>query len=304
MTAAVFLPLPLTWPDRLPVATMSKYIPATDGQPTRHLSFRFKKSLRKKGLGLDHVTAAVNVLLPRLSAPVEAVLLADGAARAYVSFATVDDAVLAKNTMNGEKQEAMMGARVHVTFQHRVSPDEAKTRCSGIPDLATTADVVVPGLTVLEDFVTEEQESTLLSELGEGPWEKLIARRVRHFGYRFNYKTRKADPAVSSDEAKSGVEDGSDEAPVLPMSHSVVAVADAIAMLPPAVGVGFEGAPDQMTVNMYEPGQGIAPHVDTHSAFADGIMSLTLGAGTCCIHTCYIALLSDATSRHVQVSPW
>lgn len=36
--------------------------------------------------------------------------------------------------------------------------------------------------------------------------------------------------------------------------------------------------PDQLTVNEYPPGAGIPPHVDTHSAFADGIMSLSLGS--------------------------
>nr|XP_026646498.1 alkylated DNA repair protein alkB homolog 8 isoform X2 [Zonotrichia albicollis] len=36
--------------------------------------------------------------------------------------------------------------------------------------------------------------------------------------------------------------------------------------------------PDQLTVNQYEPGQGIPPHTDTHSAFEDEIISLSLGA--------------------------
>lgn len=34
--------------------------------------------------------------------------------------------------------------------------------------------------------------------------------------------------------------------------------------------------PDQITVNIYEPGQGIPPHVDTHSAFEESIISLSL----------------------------
>jgi Alkylated DNA repair protein len=36
---------------------------------------------------------------------------------------------------------------------------------------------------------------------------------------------------------------------------------------------------NQMTVNEYKPGEGIGSHIDTHSAFGDGIMSLSLGAG-------------------------
>lgn len=38
--------------------------------------------------------------------------------------------------------------------------------------------------------------------------------------------------------------------------------------------------PDQLTVNKYEPGHGIPPHVDTHSAFTYLIVSLSLGAET------------------------
>ena len=36
---------------------------------------------------------------------------------------------------------------------------------------------------------------------------------------------------------------------------------------------------DQVTVNDYPPGSGIAPHVDTHSAFTARFASLSLGAG-------------------------
>jgi alkylated DNA repair dioxygenase AlkB len=36
---------------------------------------------------------------------------------------------------------------------------------------------------------------------------------------------------------------------------------------------------DQVIVNEYEPGQGIAPHVDCVPCFADTIASLTLGSG-------------------------
>ena len=45
----------------------------------------------------------------------------------------------------------------------------------------------------------------------------------------------------------------------------------------------FDYEPDQVTVNEYLPGQGIAPHVDTHSAFEDGIASLSLGSS--CVFT-------------------
>ena len=39
----------------------------------------------------------------------------------------------------------------------------------------------------------------------------------------------------------------------------------------------WDGLADNLTVNEYLPGAGIANHVDTHSAFEDGICALTLG---------------------------
>ncbi|XP_077154522.1 tRNA (carboxymethyluridine(34)-5-O)-methyltransferase ALKBH8 isoform X4 [Ranitomeya variabilis] len=40
----------------------------------------------------------------------------------------------------------------------------------------------------------------------------------------------------------------------------------------------IKNMPDQLTINQYEPGQGIPPHIDTHSAFEDEITSLSLGS--------------------------
>ena len=37
-----------------------------------------------------------------------------------------------------------------------------------------------------------------------------------------------------------------------------------------------QAPPDQVTVNVYAAGQGIPPHVDTHSAFEESVCSLSL----------------------------
>lgn len=39
---------------------------------------------------------------------------------------------------------------------------------------------------------------------------------------------------------------------------------------------------DQLTVNEYTPGVGIAPHVDAHSSFTGSVLSLSL-LGSCCM---------------------
>ena len=40
------------------------------------------------------------------------------------------------------------------------------------------------------------------------------------------------------------------------------------------LGLGEWGEPDQPTGNEYEPGQGIAAHVETHSAFGDALCGI------------------------------
>ncbi|TRY92045.1 hypothetical protein DNTS_006469 [Danionella cerebrum] len=85
-------------------------------------------------------------------------------------------------------------------------------------------------------------------------------RRVKHYGYEFCYDSNNVD----KDKPLPGG---------LPVECEAVlqrCVADGhISVLP-----------DQLTVNQYRSGQGIPPHVDTHSAFEDTILSLSLGAKT------------------------
>lgn len=53
-------------------------------------------------------------------------------------------------------------------------------------------------------------------------------------------------------------------------------------MLNPLLSAGLISAdcfPDQVTVNEYLPGQGIASHVDTHEAFGPTLLSLSLVSG-------------------------
>ncbi|GLI71013.1 hypothetical protein VaNZ11_016129, partial [Volvox africanus] len=92
---------------------------------------------------------------------------------------------------------------------------------------------------------------------GADRWEVMAKRRVQHYGYRFDYATRNVDPAK----------------PLGPLPTWAAALADRIAALPEV-----SQPLDQLTVNEYDPGVGLAPHVDTHSAFTGPIISLSLGS--------------------------
>jgi alkylated DNA repair dioxygenase AlkB len=83
----------------------------------------------------------------------------------------------------------------------------------------------------------------------EGDWSSELKRRVIHYGYKYDYKSRnameraKAIPGECEDVARRLLD-----------------------------------AYDQLIVNEYQPGQGISAHVDS-LAFEDGIASISLGSG-------------------------
>ena len=120
------------------------------------------------------------------------------------------------------------------------------------------------GLRLHREVVTAEEEARLLAEVDAREWDTAIHRRVQHYGERFDYATKTV---------------GANRPPPLPEW-----VAPVLQMVKRARAVPWadEAAADgrvQLTVNEYLPGVGIASHIDTHSAFEDGIAALSLGCG-------------------------
>jgi alkylated DNA repair dioxygenase AlkB len=119
----------------------------------------------------------------------------------------------------------------------------------------------VRGLELREEFVTGQQERCLMERVDQGhaaDWLGDLQRRVQHFGYKYDYKTRRIDASMR-------------------VGRLPVWLRDLGARL---VGDGvFAAPPDQMIVNEYVPGQGISAHVDCVPCFEGVIASLTLGSG-------------------------
>ncbi|XP_026155209.1 alkylated DNA repair protein alkB homolog 8 [Mastacembelus armatus] len=121
------------------------------------------------------------------------------------------------------------------------------------------------GLVLLEDFVSSEEEALLLAAIDWSSTNDVVTaqkalkhRRVKHYGFEFCYDNNNID---KDKPLHAGL-------PVecLPVLERCLKNGHIITM------------PDQLTVNQYESGQGIPPHVDTHSAFEDTILSLSLGS--------------------------
>ncbi|KAK9867667.1 hypothetical protein WJX84_002914 [Apatococcus fuscideae] len=178
-------------------------------------------------------------------------------AQASHIFVTFDDVATAEKALKVLKQlpsVATFGRSLVVHYAALKGPDPKPAYGAYI----RAEDCGVPGLSLIEDFVDPTEEEEILREVGAGDWELLARRRVRHFGYKFEYEARNVD--VSK--------------PIEPMPALVQSLMQRMRAMPgmPAL--------DQLTVNDYPLGVGLSPHIDTHSAFQGAICSLSLAGPT------------------------
>jgi len=213
-------------------------------QPTRHLY------LAKCGRGCGDTPDSVLSTLRSAAPNADVVGLHVGdTGISYASFASGEVA-----------QEARRGVEAATNWIVRFAEhgSEAGQRGPCMPDsVASTAHVAVPGLEVVHDFVSEAEARELLAAVDAQPWDTTIKRRVQHYGHAFDY-------------ARLEIAEG--PAPQLPAFCA--GFPERI-----AAATGGQCLVDQLTVNEYEPGVGIAFHVDAHSAFGDFVAAVTLGSG-------------------------
>lgn len=140
----------------------------------------------------------------------------------------------------------------------------AATKRPPEPDCtSSTEDVVVSGALVVPDFLSQEEEQELLAFYEAQDWKANLNRRVQHYGYIFNYRTLMADYVRPCPPLPAHVP---------PLAERIYGVyADHMAReegdcahdpLHPLAPVPLEQIRiNQLTVNEYLPGQGIAPHI-------------------------------------------
>jgi len=113
------------------------------------------------------------------------------------------------------------------------------------------------GLKIIEDFLSKEEEKSLLDKIENGGWEgdgeKI--RRVQQFGVRYDYKTHQVDH-----EAK---------APEIPKFLHFL-----IERISPFISTAIR----QVFVNEYVHHQGIGPHIDPPDTFGPEIFGVSLGS--------------------------
>lgn len=190
----------------------------------------------------------------------------------FLRFNDKHDAKQVHDSMNGISKLGQNGAVLLMSYCEAV-PDSLNDQPwrSSLPD----------GLILIENCITPEDEAELLRNL---KWDesdddaKLKNRKVQHFGYEFLYGSNRVDPSCPLKDRQ--IPDACDR------------IWDGLKSKCPRFA---DFRPDQLTVNRYEPGNGIPAHCDTHSCFEDPIVSLSLGSSV------DMQFKRPDTSQHVSV---
>ncbi len=112
-----------------------------------------------------------------------------------------------------------------------------------------------PGLIYRPDFITEEEETSLMDCIDGGEWSAELRRRVQHYGWRYDYTKRRIDKSMRLGELPEWAQE---------LARRLV-----------NEGLMKE-LPDQLIVNEYVGKQGIAPHIDAQDSFTGQIATVSL----------------------------
>uniref|UniRef100_UPI00398E641F tRNA (carboxymethyluridine(34)-5-O)-methyltransferase ALKBH8 n=1 Tax=Pristiophorus japonicus TaxID=55135 RepID=UPI00398E641F len=224
---------------------------ATVSGPTKHLV------VANGGLG-NGVSRQQLVEVLQQFGTVETLLMLPNKPHAFATYGTIQEAREAYNALNGRDLKTDGNTQpitLYLNFVEEVFSED-------VPPLS-----LPPGLLVIEEVISPEYEKRLLAFIDgstdttkENAQRSLKHRRVKHYGYEFRYDNNNVDKDK-------------------PLPGGLPEICDDI--LEQSMEKGYiKFKPDQLTINQYEPGQGIPPHIDTHSPFEDGIICLSLGAET------------------------
>ncbi|XP_067889838.1 alkylated DNA repair protein alkB homolog 8 isoform X2 [Heterodontus francisci] len=224
---------------------------STVSGPTKHLV------IANGGLGNGVSRQQLNEVLQEFGT-VETLLMLPHKPHAFATYSSIQEAREAYSALNGRNLKTDGNTQPITLYLNFVE----EVVSQGVSPLN-----LPPGLLVIEEIISPDYEKRLL-EFGDGSTDTtqenvqraLKHRRVKHYGYEFRYDNNKVDKDK-------------------PLPGGLPEICDNF--LEQCLEKGYvKFKPDQLTINQYEPGQGIPPHVDTHSPFEDGIICLSLGAET------------------------
>ena len=113
----------------------------------------------------------------------------------------------------------------------------------------------INGLIYIPSYISQYHHDFLVNTIDQSEWRTNLKRRTQHYGYIYDYKAKRVDASMAL-------------GPLPVWLHRI------------AKQLYLDGlidcVPDQAIINEYEPGQGIADHVDCEPCFGERIFSLSL----------------------------
>ena len=115
----------------------------------------------------------------------------------------------------------------------------------------------IKGLLYIPDYITASEETQLIKTINKQLWDNSLKRRVQHYGYRYDYKARNVTPDMYIGKLPKWLNDLATRIKDDGLCDDVL---------------------DQVIINEYQTGQGIAPHIDCEKCFGPRIFSISLGS--------------------------
>ena len=112
----------------------------------------------------------------------------------------------------------------------------------------------IDGVIYKEEFFAEHECDELVRKINDQPWNNALSRRVQHYGWRYDYTSKT-------------VTEGTRLGPLPDWLQNIAKRLHQKRY--------FEGVPDQVIINEYQPGQGIAPHIDRET-FGPTVATISL----------------------------
>ncbi|MEN7551691.1 alpha-ketoglutarate-dependent dioxygenase AlkB [Rapidithrix thailandica] len=117
--------------------------------------------------------------------------------------------------------------------------------------------IQISGLKYVPNYLSKENCEFLLKAIYDNEWMSELSRRVQHYGYKYDYRSRAIDMTMKG----------------RPFPNWAILLTQRLKK------DGYiKDLADQLIVNEYLSGQGIANHIDCEPCFGDTIASISLGS--------------------------
>ncbi|OZJ03128.1 hypothetical protein BZG36_03879 [Bifiguratus adelaidae] len=240
-------------------------------EPTRHLILVNVGATGHGGVNED----ALRELLLRRFQGVVTVNMAFGRPYSTVTCESAEAASAIKSSLNEKPNEELNKKVVLVEFLRtrpsilRSLPSDygfsTSRSVSPIHEILLPSPAqIIPGLILVEEFITEPEEAAIIEFAKARPWDQIRKRQVQHYGHIFEYGTNKfKDPVVHN---------------AAPMPSWTIPILERLydRLHKDIPGLPLPSDWDQLTIQSYKPNGGIPPHIDTHSVFDGAILSISL----------------------------